>query len=83
MKAIRTVFKLDTLSLVECRDGYYLYDTVVGMNISMRAKSEEEACIKALLYYQRRLAEVKSEYNSLNTKVENFLSQFDSDLLGS
>ena len=54
-KAIRNVFKIDTLSLVECNDGYYLYDTVVGMNISMRAKTEQDACIQALLYYQRSL----------------------------
>jgi len=38
-KAIRTVFKNETLSLVECNDGYYLYDYIIGMNISMRAKT--------------------------------------------
>lgn len=27
-------FKIDTLSLHECNDGYYIYDYVVGMNIS-------------------------------------------------
>lgn len=31
-KGIRNVFKIDTLSLVECNDGYYLYDTIVGIN---------------------------------------------------
>ena len=64
-KAIRTVFKLDTLSLVECNDGYWLHDTIVGMNISMRAKSEQDACIEALLYYQKRLAAVKLDYKTL------------------
>ena len=76
-KAIRNVFRIDTLSLTECNDGYYLYDTVVGMNISMRAKTEQDACIKALLYYQRRLAEVKSEYKDLQDKVDSFLSLFE------
>lgn len=76
-KAIRTVFKIDTLSLVECTDGYFLYDTVVGMNISMRAKTEQDACIEALLYYQRKLVKAKADYKILNDKVENFLSQFD------
>ena len=76
-KAIRNVFKINTLSLVECTDGYYLYDTVVGMNISMRAKTEQDACIEALLYYQRRIQEVKLDYKILNDKVENFLLQFD------
>jgi hypothetical protein len=75
-KAIRNVFKIDTLSLVECNDGYYLYDTVVGMNIAMRAKTEQDAYIEALLYYQKRLVEVKADYKVLNNKVESFLSQF-------
>lgn len=75
-KAIRNVFKIETLSLVECNDGYYLYDTVVGQNITMRAKTEQDACIEALLWYQKRLQQVKSDYKELNGKVDNFLSQF-------
>ena len=75
-KVIRKVFKIDTLSLHECTDGYYLYDYVVGVNISMRAKTEQDAYIEALLYYQRRLVEVKTDYKTLNDKVETFLSQF-------
>ena len=46
------------------------------MNIAMRAKTEQDACIEALLYYQRRLVEVKTEYKILNDKVESFLSKF-------
>lgn len=76
-KFIRQVFKTDTLSLCECNDGYYLYDTVVGMNIAMRAKTEQDACIEALFYYQKRLVEVKADYKTLNDKVEGFLSQFE------
>lgn len=75
-KVIKKVFKIDTLSLHECTDGYYLYDYVIGMNISMRAKTEQDAYIEALLYYQKRLVEVKADYKILNDKVENFLSQF-------
>jgi len=78
-RAIRNVFKLDTLSLTECNDGYWLYDTMVGMNISMRAKTEQAAYIEALLYYQKRLQQVKNEYKELNNKVENFLSQFEKE----
>lgn len=76
-KAIRNVFKLEKLSLTECNDGYYLYDYVIGMNISMRAKTEQDAYIEALTYYQRRLQEVKNDYKELNNKVQNFLSQFE------
>ncbi len=78
-KTIRKVFKIDTLSLHECTDGYYLYDYVIGINISMRAKTEQDAYIEALLYYQKRLKELKNDYKLLNDKVENFISQFDKD----
>ncbi len=78
-KVIRKVFKIDTLSLHECDDGYYLYDYVVGMNIAMRAKTEQDAYIEALLYYQRKLVKAKTDYKTLNDKVESFLSQFDRD----
>ena len=78
-KVIKKVFKIDTLSLHECTDGYYLYDYVVGMNISMRAKTEQDAYIEALLYYQKRLQQVKNDYKVLNDKVESFLSQFDEE----
>ena len=78
-KVIKKVFKIDTLSLHECTDGYYLYDYVVGMNISMRAKTEQDAYIEALLYYQKRLQQVENDYKVLNDKVESFLSQFDKE----
>lgn len=78
-KAIRNVFKLETMSLTECTDGFYLYDYTVGYNIVMRAKTEQDACIEALLYYQKRLMDVKSDYKTLNNKVHSFLSQFDKE----
>lgn len=75
-KAIRNVFKNETLSLTECNDGYYLYDTVVGQNICMRGKTEQDACIEALLWYQKRLKETRAELKDINNKVESFVSQF-------
>jgi hypothetical protein len=75
-KAIRTVFKIDTLSLHECEDGYYLYDYVIGMNLSMRAKTEQEAFIEGLTYYQKKLKKVKFEYTKLSNIVESFVSEF-------
>lgn len=78
-KTIRKVFKIDTLSLHECTDGYFLYDYVIGMNISMRAKTEQDAYIESLLYYQKKLTEIKNDYKVLNNKVENFISQFVED----
>jgi hypothetical protein len=75
-KVIREVFKIDTLSLHECEDGCYLYDYVIGMNLSMRSKTEQEALIEGLIYYQKRLKEVKLEYRKLSDKIENFVSLF-------
>jgi len=69
-----TLFKNDTLSLTECKDGFWLYDTIRGMNISMRAKTEQEAFIKALEYYQKRLKVVEKDYKVLNDKVSLFVS---------
>ena len=74
-KFIKRIFKTETLRLSECKDGFFLYDYVLGMNISIRAKSEHAACIEALLYYQRRLKEVKEDYKVLSDKVGIFISQ--------
>ena len=78
-KVIRKIFKIDTLSLHECTDGFFLYDYVIGMNISMRAKTEQDAYIEALLYYQKKLVEVKTDYENLNNKVQSFITQFTED----
>jgi len=75
-KSIRKIFKNETFSLHECTDGFWLYDYIIGMNISMRAKTEQEAFIEALLYYQKKLVKVKKNYKILNDKVESFLFQF-------
>lgn len=78
-KVVRKVFKNDTLSLHECTDGYYLYDYVIGMNISMRAKTEQDAFIEALTYYQEKLKTSTKAYKDLYAKVESFICQFDTE----
>jgi hypothetical protein len=71
----------NTLSLCEYQSprngchGFWLYDGTRGMNLAMRAKTEREAFVKALTYYQGRLADVEQEYKSLTAKVEAFVSQ--------
>lgn len=42
----------------------------------MRAKTEQEACIKALEWYQKRLNKAKEDYKTLSNKVDSFLKQF-------
>jgi len=67
------IFKNDTLTLTECKDGFWLYDTTRGMNLAMRAKTEQEAFIKALEYYQKRLTTVETDFKVLDSKVNAFL----------
>jgi len=62
----------DTISLTECRDGFWLYDKTRGMNLAMRAKTERAAFLEALAYYQKRLKEVGSELASLQSAADVF-----------
>lgn len=78
-KAIRTVFKNDTICLTECADGFWLYDYVLGYNISMRAKTEQAAFTEALLSYQKQLKESKRKYKDIFDKVDDFIQKFDND----
>lgn len=73
MKAIREVFRLDTLVMHECTDGYYLYDNVAGINISMRAKTERDAFIEAIKYYQSITQKLVDENLSLNSKIDSII----------
>lgn len=56
--------------------GFWLYDKTQGMNLSMAAKTVEDALIEALGYYQKRLQEVERNHKELTDKVDNFVSQF-------
>ncbi len=76
-----TVFKNETIILTKDtnNDEFWLYGTTRGMNLSMRAKTEINAFVEALTYYQKRLSKVENELNSLNTKVEDFIAGFTQD----
>ena len=70
------VFKNDTINLSKhpTKEEFWLYDYTRGMNLSMRAKSEQQAFIEALTYYQKRLTAVEKELNFITDKVEGFIS---------
>lgn len=77
------VLKLsDTLTLCEYQNpknghfGFWLYDKTRNMNLAMCAKTEQDAFVKALHYYQKRLSEVEQSHAELSTKVEAFVAQF-------
>lgn len=76
-KAIELVVKTETIHLHRCIDGFWLYDETRGMNLSMKAKSGQDAFIEALEYYQERLTLIEQQYNDLCAKVDDFVSLFD------
>ena len=67
------IFKNETISLTEGIDGFWLYDTLRGMNLAMRAKTEQDAFVQALTYYQKRYTEVCKDYKELRSKVDEFI----------
>lgn len=82
-KSPDNILKLsDTLGLCEYTSprngnfGFWLYDRTRGMNLSMRAKSERDAFVAALHYYQERLTSVEKEHAYLKAKVDAFVAQF-------
>ena len=70
------IFKNDTIQLSKGADGFWLYDYIQQMNLCMRAKTEQEAFIKAIEYYQVRLTAVKSDYKKLHNIASLFVSSF-------
>lgn len=72
----------ETLSLCEYQNpknghfGFWLYDETRGMNLAIRAKTSQDAFVKALHYYQSRLTEVEQEHKALKDKVDKFVEQF-------
>ena len=71
-----------TLGLSEYADprngnfGFWLYDETRRMNLAMRAKTERDAFVEALHYYQKRLTEVEQAHRELTQKVDAFVVQF-------
>lgn len=63
----------ETISLVERKNGFWLYDKTRGMNLSMRAKTKDDAFFEAIKYYQKRLATVEAELKTLSAKVDSFI----------
>jgi len=66
----------ETLQISECSDGFWLYDKTRGMNLSMQAKTFNDAFVQALTYYQKQLSNVEKSYWALQGQVDSFVSQF-------
>lgn len=72
-RVIRRIKLTSTLTITECKDGYSLYDYTRGMNLSMRAKTEQDAYVDAITYYQERCAEIEKKKKKLYDSVNNFI----------
>ena len=72
-KAIRIIKLTDTLTISEYKNGYWLYDKTRGMNLSMRAKTEQDAYVDAITYYQKRCVEIEGKKKKLYDSVNNFI----------
>ena len=70
---LKGIFETETLQLNTHKNDFWLYDKVLGMNLSMRAKTEREAYVEALEYYQRKLAETEDKLRCLTKKVSSFV----------
>ena len=57
------------------KQGFWLYDDTRGMNLAMRAATEQAALLEALEYYQERLQEVEAKYKALSKVVDTFVEQ--------
>ena len=70
---LTNIFRTETLQLNTHHDDFWLYDETLKMNLAMKAKTEREAFVKALEYYQRELAETQEKLNVLTSKVSSFV----------
>ena len=83
--AISTRSLTDTLEMSEChptsdhKGKYWLYDKTRSMNLAMGAETEEEAFVKTITYYQKRLSDLERCYSSLKGRVDSFVSSFSED----
>ena len=74
-KAIRSIKLTETLTISQPNkyDGFWLYDKTRGMNLAMEAKTEQDAYVKAITYYQKRCVELEEENKKLYHSVNNFI----------
>jgi len=75
------IFKNDTIQLTKVidKDNFWLYDYTREMNLSMEAKTEQQAFVESLTYYQKRLAKVEKDFKELDDKVKDFIISVSDD----
>ena len=92
MRAIQSVELSEHLSLVECHPyaecrhiNWRLYDTRVGYNIAVHAKTRDEALVCAINYWAERFLELHAQHYKLQAAIDTFVGavrpadEFDSE----
>jgi len=72
-KQFEILFENETLSLSKDQRGFSLYDSTRGMNLAMNEKTERDAMIKCIMYYQERLSKVETEHNAMKKRLHSFM----------
>lgn len=58
----------------ECRtENWWLYDKRAGMNVALRAKTRDEALVKAIEYWAKCSARFEKAYTELKAEVDKFV----------
>lgn len=76
---LKGIFQTKTLQLNTHNNDFWLYDKVLEMNLAMRAKTEREAFVEALEYYQQRLKETEEKLGCLTDRVSSFVQMVHDD----
>lgn len=74
-----TIKLTDTLTISKIREEFWLYDYTRGMNLSMRAKTERDAFVEALTYYQKRCKKIEEKNKNLVSSINNFIKHLPDD----
>lgn len=64
----------ETLWLAQRGDGFWLWDDSRQMNLSVRAKTKEDAILEALRYYQDRYNKSEAKRRETDAALESFRS---------
>lgn len=77
----KLIFKNENITLSKHpeREEYWLYDYTRGHNLSMGAKSEQEAFVESLKYYQKRLTQVENNLKETDEKIQKLFEIFAKD----
>lgn len=76
---LTSIFRTKTIQLNTNHDDFWLYDEIQGMNLVVRAKTERDAFVEAIEWYQKRLENTEEKLKTLTDKVASFVQVLHDD----